>query len=103
MYAVRDFGGRFSSKGELECGDMFFVCSKSRNALKKEMGSDVLKNLEVCVRANYRSALYKYEHDIVEVKFSAEEAKKVEGICKYKQQYNGRGEDPKCVSKRQKS
>jgi hypothetical protein len=111
MYITRDFQSEFlKAPGNkiLECWNFFEVCSKSESLVKTKFGIKTPKWFMVCVDSSYKVIYYTAKNqqkdkvrtkDIHVLNLTDVESKQVEKICTYKQQYNGRGEDPKCLSK----
>ena len=92
LHITRDFSG--------ECDNKFHYCTKSRELLYKLFGKGVL--VEACVASNYASASYTIIQNWKSVathhiKFSKEQKPLVKLICEYKRQFDGWGDDPKCV------
>ncbi len=100
MYNIRDFTGEFGAAGTPECHNLMCVCRDSRKTLKNEFEANVdLSKLQVCVAQDYTNALYKIGNSrVVKVDFEKAQQRIVSSVCKYKHQFNGRGQDPKCVS-----
>jgi hypothetical protein len=110
MYITRDFQAEFQKapkKSVYECWNFFHVCSQSEGPVKEKFGIKNPKWFMVCVDDSYKVLLYVAKtrqkdkvtaRDIREVKLIANESKQVEKICNYKQQFNGHGQDPKCLS-----
>ena len=101
MFAVRDFNSYFPIYNE--CPNLFHVCSKSRSMLTKEFKNKFLVKLYICISKDYKIAHYmfydksKTKQIIKSINFDNNKQKYIEKLCKYKQQYNGRGEDPNCI------
>lgn len=84
-------------------------CSKSRDMWYNLFGKHVY-GIDLCVPATYDKAYYRFRikdksgKKIVdatrtkEIKFTKEESKLVKSICEYKKKFDGRGDDPKCIS-----
>lgn len=92
MHITRDFSDK--------CDTKFYRCSKSRNLFYKFFGKG--STLEACVAKSYASATYTYQQKGKKpvthtVSFSKEEQKLVKLLCEYKRQFDGYGDDPKCV------
>lgn len=107
LHTVSDFTGE-SFKGVVNyCDNLMFTCSKSRTLWYKVFGKEVL-GLNVCVQDTYDKAYYKFRLKTADgktsftspksVTFNNDEQAIVKKVCRYKQQFNGRGEDPKCAS-----
>jgi hypothetical protein len=87
--------------------EFFHVCSQSEAVVKEKFSIKTPKWFMVCVDDTYKVLLYVAKtrqkdkvttRDIHELKLIANESKQVERICKYKQRFNGHGQDPKCSS-----
>ena len=88
------------------CDNLFSRCVKSRDAWYKTFGTNVY-GLSVCIPNTYDKAHYKFkiknsEGKIEDAKtymitFDKKEQALVKVICKYKEKFDGRGDDPKCV------
>lgn len=114
MYSARDFEGEFikaPSKDKLyECPNFFRVCGTSKEGVKREFNIPANKTIVACVinsgegadggRAYYvikpKGNANVKPRDIRVVEFTKEQAAQAAQICRYKKQFNGRGEDPKC-------
>jgi hypothetical protein len=88
------------------CDNLLFRCTKSRDVWYKTFGKDVY-GINVCVPNTYDKAHYKFQiknnsGKIQDAKtymitFNKNEQELVKQICKYKEKYDGRGDDPKCA------
>ncbi len=109
LHTTRDFWGNTFKKEVGWCANLMSRCSKSRDVWYNLFGKHVY-GIDLCVPATYDKAYYRFRikdktgKKIIdatrtkEIKFSKEEAKIVKSICEYKKKFDGRGDDPKCVS-----
>jgi hypothetical protein len=93
LHVTRDFSGK--------CDNSFHYCTKSRLLMYKLFGKGVL--VEACVPKNYEHASYtmirNWKREATHtIKFSKEQQKLVKLVCEYKRQFDGWGDDPKCVT-----
>ena len=93
MHITRDFSEK--------CDILFHRCTKSRALWQKFFGKTI--TMDVCVSPDYKTATYTIFSNYLKkigsykVTFSKEQKSLVKLICKYKRQFDGWGDDPKCA------